>query len=208
MIVALASTLATATPHAAELDADALLASLVRPAPDTTVFVEVRHSALLTAPMVVAGQLEHRADGALVRRVETPYRETTELHGENVTVERAGSKPRRFSLDRAPELRGMLASFGALLRGDRATLERYFTVTARGETARWQIELTPRDEKLRRRLATILVDGSSDRPRCFTLSEPDGDASIMALGVREPSSLPASLERDALQAWCAGAAEP
>jgi hypothetical protein len=206
--VALALTLATATLHAAELDVDALLASLVRPAPDTTGFVEVRHSALLTAPVVVAGQLEHHVDGALVRRVETPYRETTELRGENVTVERAGSKPRRFSLDRAPELRGMLASFGALLTGDRATLERYFTLAAHGATSLWQIELTPRDDKLRRRLSTIVVDGAADRPRCFTLTEPDGDASIMALGVQDRAALPASLERDPLRAWCTGAAGP
>jgi hypothetical protein len=198
--------LATATLQAAELDGEALLASLARPAPDTTGFVEVRHSALLVAPMVIAGQLEHRADGALVRRVESPFRETTELRGENVVVEREGNRPRRFSLDRAPELRGMLASFGALLSGDAATLRRHFAVVVHGEPERWQIELTPRDDRLRARLASIVVDGTADRPSCFTLTEPDGDATIMALGVRDRAALPASLERDALRAWCADAA--
>ena len=79
---------------------------------------------------------------------ESPYRETTELHGENVRVEREGSKPRRFSLDRAPELRGMLASFGALLTGDRETLERHFVVAVQGDTEHWRLELSPRDERL------------------------------------------------------------
>lgn len=156
--------------------------------------------------MVTAGQLEHRADGTLVRRVESPFRETTELRGENVVVEREGKRPRRFSLDRAPELRGMLASFGALLSGDAAALSRHFAVVVHGELERWQIELTPRDERLRARLASIVVDGTTDRPSCFTLTEPDGDATIMALGVRDRTALPTSLERDALQAWCAGAA--
>ena len=63
----------------------------------------------------------------------TPYAEVTELRGENVVVEREGSKPRRFALDRAPELRGMLASFGAILKGDRPMLDRYFVVTAQGD---------------------------------------------------------------------------
>ena len=198
--------LATANLQAAELDEEALLASLARPAPQATGFVELRHSELLLAPLVISGQLEHRADGTLVRRVESPFRETTELRGENVVVEREGSRPRRFSLDRAPELRGMLASFGALLSGDAATLRRHFTVAVQGVPERWQIELVPQDEKLRARLAGIVVDGTGDRPACFTLTEPDGDATIMAIGVNDRAALPASLGRDVLEAWCAGAA--
>jgi hypothetical protein len=200
-------TLAAVDAQTADLDATALLVRLTRPAPDTTTFVDVRYSALLDEPLVASGELEHRTDGALVRRVTDPYRETTVLRGENVLVEREGSKPRSFSLDRAPELRGMLASFGALLKGDRAMLDRYFTMTAHGSDASWQIELAPRDEKLKRRLAVIRVDGAQDRARCFTLTEPDDDASVMTLGVQGRASLPQSLARESLQGWCAGEAE-
>jgi hypothetical protein len=128
------------------------------------------------------------------------------LHEEDVVVEREGSKPRRFSLDRAPELRGMLASFGALLTGDRETLERAFVVAVQGDVEHWRLELSPRDERLKRRLSSIVVDGRQDRPRCLTLAEPDGDASVMVLGIRDRAELPASLERASLQAWCS--AEP
>jgi hypothetical protein len=192
----------TTTLPAAELDVDALLARLARPAPDTTTFVEVRYSSLLETPLVVSGRLEHRQDGSLLRRVESPYEEVTELRGENVSVERAGAKPRRFSLERAPELRGMLASFGALLQGDRAMLDRFFVVAAQGTDARWEITLSPRDAKLQRRLAVIVVHGGGDQPRCFTLVEPDKDESVMALGVQRPSDLPQPLERQSLEDWC------
>ena len=47
----------------------------------------------------------------------------------------------------------MLASFGAILQGDRQTLDRYFVVSARGTDARWEITLTPRDDKLKRHLS-------------------------------------------------------
>lgn len=181
-----------------------MLAQLARPAPDATTFVEVRYSALLTKPLVASGQLELREDGALVRRVTEPYRETTALRGEQVLVEREGAKARSFSLDRAPELRGMLASFGSLLRGDRASLERYFEVSVLGTEARWRIDLVPRDPKLARRLAIIRVDGAGDRPHCFTLAEPDDDASIVTLGVQDRTALPETLDRRALEAWCAG----
>lgn len=198
MVLALAATPLQAT----DPDLDTLLARLAHPAPDATSFVEVRYSSLLDEPIVVSGVLEHRTDGALVRRVESPYQEVTELQGENVTVTRAGSKPRRFSLDRAPELRGMLASFGALLTGDRQMLEQYFDVELHESAARWEITLTPRDAKLKRHLSGIVVDGAADRPRCFTLLEPDGNGSLMALGVSKPGDLPIPPERPALEAWC------
>jgi len=196
-------TLASAPLHAADTDVDTLLARLVRPAPDSTSFVEVRYSNLLEKPVVVSGRLEHREDGSLVRRVEWPYQEVTVLQGENVAVERAGSKPRRFTLDRAPELRGMLASFGAILQGDRQMLARYFTVTARGSDARWELTLTPRVDKLKQRLSRIVVNGAGSRAQCFALEEPDGDESLMALGVTGPETLPAPLDREVLHAWCA-----
>ena len=200
--------LATTALHAAEPDLDALLARLARPAPDTTSFVEVRYSSLLETPIVVSGRLEHRQDGSLVRRVDSPYREVTELRGENVTVEREGSKPRHFSLNRAPELRGMLASFAALLQGDRQMLDRYFVVALQGTGARWEIVLSPRDAKLKNRLSRITVNGRDDRPRCFTLEEPDADASLMAIGVERPGDLPQPLEQRALETWCAGETTP
>jgi len=204
----MALALTTAVAHATDVDTRALLARLSRPAPDTTTFVEVRYSGLLAEPLVASGRLQHRADGALVREILEPYRETTTLKGENVRLEREGSKPRSFSLDRAPELRGMLSSFGALLAGDLGLLERHFVVTTRGTEARWQIELIPMDEKLKRRLARIQVDGTLDSARCFTMSEPDGDASVMAIGVQGPAELPKPLARESLAAWCSTGAGP
>ena len=207
-LVAALLTLATTAAGTADPGADALLARLARPAPETTVFVEARFSALLTEPLVVAGELEHRGDGALVRRVLVPYRETTTLLGENVTVEREGNRTRRFSLDRAPELRGMLTSFGAMLKGDRETLERNFEITTQGTDDDWRIDLVPRAEKLQARLTRIRVDGSADHPNCMTLEEPDGDSTVMMLGVRDRDALPSPLGREELQSWCTSAGKP
>jgi hypothetical protein len=195
-------TLATTVASAADPGTDALLERLARPAPETTTFAEIRYSALLTEPLVVTGELEHRDDGALVRRVQEPFRETTTLLGENVTVERDGSRPRRFSLDRAPELRGMLNSFGAMLKGDRATLEQQFEIASSESDNAWRIDLVPRGDKLRARLARIRVDGHADRANCMTMEEPDGDATVMAIGVSDHGLLPSPLDREQLQSWC------
>ncbi len=134
-----------------------------------------------------------------------PYRETTTLLGENVTVERDGSRPRRFSLDRAPELRGILNSFGAILKGDRATLEQHFEIASSESDSAWRIDLVPRGDKLRARLARVRVDGQVDRANCMIMEEPDGDATVMAIGISNRGTLPSPLEREQLQSWCAQA---
>jgi hypothetical protein len=157
---------------------------------------------MLSEPLVIAGELEHRGDGAFVRHVQEPYRETATVLGENVTVERDGNSPRRFSLDRAPELRGMFSSFGAMLTGDRATLEQHFEITSSESNNSWRIDLVPRASKMRTRLARIRVDGHGDRANCMTMDEPDGDATVTVIGVANRGALPSPLERDQLQSWC------
>jgi hypothetical protein len=189
---------------ASEPDLDALIESLARPAPATTDFVEVRFSVLLAEPVTAGGQLEYHESGALVRRVETPYRERTELLGERVVIEREGNPPRRFSLDRAPELRALMASFGALLAGNKTVLDQHFEVAVAGQPDNWQLTLRPRDRKLARMLSAIVVDGANDSPRCFRLNEKDGEASIIAIGTTQVADLPQPLLRPSLEAWCAG----
>ena len=115
--------------------------------------------------------------------------------------EREGSKPRQFSLDRAPELRGMLTSSELCCRAIAKTRPPFLGDDDRQRRS-WQMELTPRDRKLKTRLALIRVDGAKGNPRCFTIVEPDGDASLMALGIQDRTALPAALERQSLQAWC------
>jgi hypothetical protein len=193
-----------AASQANELNVDALVGRLARPAPATTEFVEVRFSSLLDEPVTAGGQLEYLETGALVRRVETPYRERSELLGKTVTIEREGARPRRFSIDRAPELRGLMASFGALLAGDKATLDEYFQVEAAGQAETWRLTLIPRDRRLGRTLSAIVVNGREDAPRCFRLEEKDGDASIIAIGSMDVEDLPKPLERRVLETWCSG----
>ena len=64
---------------------------LARTPPVSTDFVEYRFSHLLKKPLRSSGTLEYRADGALIRNVESPYRELTEVSGDQVRITR-GSK--------------------------------------------------------------------------------------------------------------------
>jgi hypothetical protein len=185
------------------LDVDRLLAKLARPAPATTPFVEARFSKLLVEPLVVKGQLEYHEDGALVRAVSEPFRERTEIKGDTVTIERVGKSPRRVSLNRAPELRSMLAGFGAVLGGTRATLEQDFDLAATGDTSHWRLAMTPKAPTLGKYVRDIVMEGHESEPRCVVVTQPDDEASVMVVGNAAASPLPQPLTRESLERFCA-----
>lgn len=202
MLTGIAAALLPMAAWCAATDIGALLGRLARPAPATTPFVEVRFSPLLERPIVVAGELAYRGPGALARQIDAPFRERTEIRGDTVHVEREGERPRRFSLRRAPELRSLLASFSALLGGDRAALEREFSPDLLGDERSWQLVLTPRDARLRQRVPSIVITGSGGEPRCITASEAGGGASVMLVGPATGVTLPPDLDRAWLAAHC------
>ncbi|HVY80725.1 MAG TPA: LolA-related protein [Steroidobacteraceae bacterium] len=185
------------------LDVAQLLAKLARPAPATTSFVEARFSKLLVEPLVVKGQLEYHEDGALVRAVSEPFRERTEIKGDTVTIERVGKSPRRFALSRAPELRSMLAGFGAVLGGTRAKLERDFELAATGDTTHWRLAMTPKLPALAKYVRNIVMEGHEGEPRCVVVTQPDDEASVMVVGNAAAGPLPQPLTRESLERFCA-----
>lgn len=195
--------LATPT-HSATPEADALIARLARPAPANIEFTEVRFSTLLRTPLIVSGQLGYDGPASLDRRVRTPYREDTAIRGESVQVERAGEPARSFALRRAPELRGLLNSFTALLAGDAAAIRRSFDVSVTGEEIGWTLELTPKDARAKRRLEHIIVHGANDEPHCFSMLNPDGGASVMLLGERSKASIGPDVTLEEVQRLCSG----
>lgn len=180
-----------------------LLAELSRPAPATTPFVEARFSKLLNRPIVVKGQLEYHEDGTLVRAVHEPFRERTEIRGDAVTVERVGKATKHFSLQHTPELRSMLASFSAILGGDRSILERDFDLAVQQDAGHWRLEMTPRAQAVRQHVRDIVMQGQGDEPRCIAVTQADAGASIMLVGQAAEMTLPQPLTREWLDRFCA-----
>jgi Outer membrane lipoprotein carrier protein LolA-like len=194
-----------ATAWCAAPDLDALLSRLARPAPATTPFVEARFSKLLAKPLVVSGELEYLGPDSLARTVKEPFQERTEIKGTTVTVQR-GERTRRFSLNRAPELRTLLDSFAALLGGDRSVLERQFTLDLQGDEQAWKLVMTPKDARVKQRIRDITVTGAANEPRCLITTEPDEDASIMLLASAAATKLPDPVQRTGLENECRGPA--
>ena len=162
------------SPRANTADAGWILQRLARPAPTRTDFVELRGSPLLKTPLRVEGEYRRPDEATLVRAVRAPHVETTTIRGGEATIERNG-KSRRFSLSRAPELQGLQASFGAMLSGDRAELERHYTITAQGTRADWTLALVPRDRALAAKVRDIQLHGRGAELRCIETRPVKGD---------------------------------
>lgn len=167
-----------ALPSAAQpgaVDSAWILQRLARPAPVSTPFVELRGSALLKEPLRIEGEYARLDDATLVRRVRTPYAETTTIRGDQATIVRGNRSPRTFALSRAPELAGLQASFGALLAGDAAALERDYRIQADGTRADWTLVLEPRTAAMAARVADITLRGRGAELRCIETRPVEGE---------------------------------
>lgn len=198
---------ATSTHAAPESDPQtlqALLAELARPAPAGVDFVEVRESALLDTPVRVSGRLERPDDRTLVREVHVPQRERTTIRDERVEIEREDGRTRSFGLNRAPELRGLLASFRGVLGGDPALLEEHYaTALSTAEDGRWSLGLNPRDPRLARHVRQVVLQGPAGDIACMRVVQADGGDSLTLLG--DAAARADGIEDlDALHALCGG----
>lgn len=162
---------------------------------------------MLREPLTLHGQLDYNGPEKLGKRVDAPYKETTTIADGNATIEREGRGSKTFSLDRAPELQGLLASFSALLSGDAETMNRYYVVTEKSDATTWTLTLEPRSSGLARHLKNVIIDGAAKEPRCFTMQQADGDASVMLLGDLSTAALPKPITRAALDTLCHRAAQ-
>ena len=159
----------------AALDSGWILQKLARPVPARTAFVELRGSALLKAPLRVEGEYRRPDAATLVREVRVPYAETTTIRDGQATIARQGRAARRFALSRAPELATLQASFGALLAGDSATLERHYRLQPQGSRERWTLRMTPKDANVARRLSAITLYGQGAELRCIETAPVSGE---------------------------------
>lgn len=165
-----------------QVDADWILQRMTRPPPQATPFVELRLSATLRRPLVVAGEYRRPDAATLVREVRVPYAETTTIRGGDAVVARAGRTPRTASLSRVPELAALQASFGALLAGDRTLLETHYAIEADGVPADWTLTLTPRDVRTAGRIAAVVLRGRDDELRCIETRPAQGEPQPTLLG--------------------------
>jgi hypothetical protein len=173
---------AFAAPLAAASDPlEALMRELAAHPSGHVTFTEVQHLAVLDRPLESSGELLYQAPDRLEKRIVKPRPETLVLaHG--VLSATRGKHTRTMELAAWPQVAPLLESLRATLTGDRATLERIFSVALEGDAARWTLKLTPKDPEAARAVSRVIITGENARLETVEILAADGDRSLLTIG--------------------------
>ena len=173
LALALLAPLALASPGAAQTPptADSVLARFARIEGLTLRYHEVKQIALLSSPIVTDGTIAYARPGRLARRTGST---TVLIDGTSLRMSEAG---RLQSIDLAsqPIVRSFVDSFVQLLAGDRAGLERGYTLAFATDANGWTLTLRPRSAPLTEVLQDVVFRGRGDDLLSMTMTEVSGD---------------------------------
>jgi outer membrane lipoprotein-sorting protein len=165
---------------AAGFDLDALMARLAQVRSGEAVFTEDRQVLQLDRTIRSSGRLSFAAPDVFVRETLRPTQERLAVQGNQLTITR-GNRTHTALLDAVPEAAVIVEAIRGTLTGNRAVLERYFDTNLQGSPGQWQLQLVPRDPRLRGQVTQVRVAGRQAQVREVRISLADGDSSVMRI---------------------------
>lgn len=143
-------------------------------------FEERKTLALLRAPLVSSGVLYYHHGGYLLRHVQQP----TESHARITPTAlelRTAQQSQRIDLRQRPDLKLFVESLTRVLAGDRAALERAYTViflAPKQLEASWQLKLTPKQAPLNQLVRSLVFTGRGYAIEQLVVEEANGDRTL------------------------------
>jgi outer membrane lipoprotein-sorting protein len=117
-------------------------------------FREEKHIALLSAPIVTEGAIHYVRPGRMARRATSPSSQVLLIDGSSLRMW-DGSREETIDLASQPVVRSFVDSILSLLAGDRAALERNYTLALAPSPEGLILTLTPRSRPLDQFLRSI-----------------------------------------------------
>jgi hypothetical protein len=161
-------------------DLDELMRSLAARRHGEVDFIEQHFLAVLKRPVESSGVMIYDAPNRLEKRTAQPRPEILLLAGDVLTVQRA-NRTHVLDLKAYPAIVPYVEGMRATLAGDRAALERVFTVDYAGTLAHWRLTLVPRDAEVAKKVARVQIEGVRNDLNRVEIFEKDGDRSLMTL---------------------------
>jgi Outer membrane lipoprotein carrier protein LolA-like len=181
-LIALALVLiCTANARDALSDLDRVMEALAQRQHGHVTFVERKFLAMLDRPLESSGELLYDAPDRLEKRTLKPRPESLVLD-RGVLTARRGRHTYVLDLRGYPQVIPFIESVRATLAGDRAALERVFSVTFVGSFDDWALLLVPLDAKLASTVKEIRIAGALDTIHSVEILDADGDRSVLTIG--------------------------
>lgn len=166
--------------HAAGFDLQALTQQLAQVRSGQATFVEDRRVQQLDQTLRSSGRLSFVAPDTFVRETLRPSHEKLAVVGNQLTMSR-GTRSRVTALDSVPEAVVIVEAIRGTLTGNKDTLEKYFDASVQGSAEQWQLELVPREARLRGQVAHLRLSGRQGQVREVRMTLADGDTSVMRI---------------------------
>lgn len=163
--------------QAADFNIDQLMRSLPQANSGRANFVETKFIAMLKQPVVSKGILIFRLPDRLEKLTVKPDPESMRVSGNEMTLERGGQKY-ILQLQNYPELAGFIDSMRGTLAGDRAALDRSFSLDLEGNIRLWTLVLFPKDST---KIEEIRITGGAATVKSILVIQTDGDRSLMTI---------------------------
>lgn len=135
-----------------------------------------KHMAILTAPLQSAGHFAIAANGDMTWAVETPFAVLYQIR-EGRIVRVLDGRETEISVSNEPSVYGFFQIVGKLFDLQLEGLETFFTVEV-PQTPRaglWQLRLVPKNRRLAKAIAAIVVTGKEGVLHTVTVQEPNED---------------------------------
>ncbi len=159
---------------------DRLMATLAQNKSGRARFVETKYLAIAAQPVESSGELVFVAPDHLEQRTTSPKPEDLVVDGDKLTVDRNDHKY-TLALANYPQLAAFIESIRGTLSGNRYALEQAYKVTVTGHGDDWSMTLVPIESQMLKVVSTITLAGTRDTLHSVTISQADGDHSVMKL---------------------------
>jgi hypothetical protein len=169
------------TAPAAGWSLDVLMANLHQIRSASAHFVELKTVHMLTRPIRAEGTLSYVAPDRLEKITTAPAPETIRLDGQTLTGTRSNGDDYSVDIAGHSEIAAMVEGIRSTLAGDLPTLQRYYTIAFSGAPAHWQMDLTPKDRRVREKVDRIHIAGTGTTINTIAVDEKDGDRSEMTI---------------------------
>ncbi len=164
----------------ADIAPDAIFHTLAAVKTSRAHFVETRHLAMLTAPVIASGTLSYTASGHVEKQTLVPASETLTIDGDTLTLVNA-SGTRTIGLSDVPEIGALVIAMRGTLSGNTAALHQHYELTATGDSAHWVLLLQPREAAVQRLIQYVRIAGSGASLTEVDTLQTDGDESDMRI---------------------------
>jgi outer membrane lipoprotein-sorting protein len=171
---------ALAPAHAQGFDLQALMQKLSQVRSGEARFEEDRRVQQLDQTLRSSGRLSFIAPDTFVRETLKPRQERMAVVGNQLTLSR-GNRSQTTLLDSVPEAAVIVEAIRGTLTGNRDALERYFDTSVQGSAEQWQLDLVPREPRLRGQVTHLRLSGRQSQVREVRMTLADGDTSVMRI---------------------------